>query len=86
MGLIEINPKNRKYTWTNKQEKLVLVKIDRVFISPLCDSAFPLARVKALERLPSDHNPLLVDTGDNVFYGKKRFRFKWWLEQDLLER
>jgi endonuclease/exonuclease/phosphatase family metal-dependent hydrolase len=63
MGLIEINPKNRKYTWTNKQEKPVLVKIDRVFISLLWDSAFPLARVKALERLPSDHNPLLVDTG-----------------------
>jgi hypothetical protein len=45
-------------------------------------SSFPLARVKALERLPSDHNPLLVDSGDNIFYRKKHFRFeKWWLEE-----
>jgi hypothetical protein len=42
---------------------------------------FPTARVKALDRVPSDHNPLLVDVDDNVFYGKKMFRFeKWWLE------
>ena len=28
------------------------------------EAAFPLVRVKALERSPSDHNPLLVDSGD----------------------
>lgn len=44
---------------------------------------FPLARVKALDKTPSDHNPLLVDLGDNMFYGKKRFCFeKWWLLED----
>jgi hypothetical protein len=42
-----------------------------------------LARVKALDRAPSDHNPLFLDLGDNVFYGKKRFRFeKWWLMEE----
>lgn len=39
--------------------------------------------MKALERLPSDHNPLVLNVGDNVSFGKKRFRFeKWWLEKE----
>jgi hypothetical protein len=59
------------------------LKIDRIFVSTEWESAFPLASVKALERLPSDHNPLLLNSGDNVSFGKKRFCFeKWWLEKD----
>jgi endonuclease/exonuclease/phosphatase family metal-dependent hydrolase len=50
-----------------------MAKIDRVLMSTGWEAAFPLARVKALERLSSDHNPLLVDSRDNVFFGKKRF-------------
>jgi hypothetical protein len=47
------------------------------------DSGFPLASVKRLDRIPSDHNPLVLETGSNVFFGKKRFRFeKWWLYQE----
>lgn len=60
-----------------------MARMIRVFVSSMWERTFPLARVKALERVPSDHNPLLVDTGDNLFFGKKRFRFeKWWLEQE----
>jgi hypothetical protein len=60
-----------------------MAKIDRIFVTTEWESAFPLARVKALERPPSDHNPLLVNSGDNTHFGKKRFRFeKWWLEKD----
>jgi hypothetical protein len=33
-------------------------------------AAFPTARVKALDRIPSDHNPLLVELGDNIFIVK----------------
>jgi hypothetical protein len=44
---------------------------------------FPLARVKTLDRLPSDHNPLLMDSGDSMARPKKKFRFeKWWLEKE----
>jgi hypothetical protein len=79
---MEISPTNKLYTWTNNQEKLVMAKIDRVFVSTEWETAFPLVRVKALNRLPSDHNPLLVDAGCNMNFGKKRFRFeKWWLEK-----
>lgn len=70
-ALIELDLRNRKFTWTNNQENLVMARIDRVFLSTDLEAAFPLARVKALDRIPSDHNPLLVDLGDNMFYGKK---------------
>ena len=44
---------------------------------------FPLAKVSLLDRFPSDHNPLLIEIGTNMFFGKKKFRFeKWWLEQE----
>jgi hypothetical protein len=79
-GLIELELRNRKYTWTNNQENVVIARLDRVFVSTELESVFPLARIKALDRTPSDHNPILIDLGDNLFYGKKRFRFeKWWL-------
>jgi plasmid maintenance system killer protein len=79
-GLIELDLRNRKYTWTNNQDNLVMARLDRVSVSTELETAFPLARIKALDRAPSDHNPILVDLGDNLFYGKKRFKFeKWWL-------
>jgi hypothetical protein len=82
-ALIEINPTNKKFTWTNNQEIPILAKIDRIFVSTSWEAAFPLASVKALDRPPSDHNPLVLNSGDNVCFGKKRFRFeKWWLEKD----
>jgi hypothetical protein len=82
-GLIELNLTNKAYTWTNNQKNLIMARIDRVFVTTDWEAAFPLARVKALERPPSDHNPLLVNLGDNVCFGKKKFRFvKWWPEKD----
>jgi endonuclease/exonuclease/phosphatase family metal-dependent hydrolase len=82
-SLIELNPRNKKFTWTNNQEYPILAKIDRIFISSGWEVSFPLASVKALDRLPSDHNPLLVDSRDNISFGKKGFRFeKWWLEKE----
>ncbi|KAJ1264667.1 hypothetical protein BS78_08G017500 [Paspalum vaginatum] len=80
-GLIELNPFNRRFTWINNQADPVSARLDRIFVSTEWESAFPFASVKALDRLPSDHNPLVLDTGNNVSFGKKKFRFeKWWLE------
>lgn len=56
-ALIELSASNKKYTWTNNQDFLVLAKIDRIFVTTAWEAAFPLVSVKALERLPSDHNP-----------------------------
>jgi hypothetical protein len=60
-----------------------MARIDRFFVTTEWEAAFPLARVKALERPPSDHNPLLLNARDNMFFGKKKFRFeKWWLSKE----
>jgi len=77
-GLIEFSTSNKSFTWTNKQDIPTFAKIDRIFVTTEWESAFPLASVKALERLPSDHNPLVLNSGDNVSFGKKRFRFEKW--------
>ena len=82
-ALIEINPTNKKFTWTNNQEVPILAKIDRIFVSTSWEAGFPMDSVKALDRAPSDHNPLVINSGDNICFGKKRFRFeKWWLEKE----
>ena len=40
-GLIELDPSNKHYTWTNNQENVVLAKIERIFISTDWEAAFP---------------------------------------------
>lgn len=82
-GLLELNAPNRKFTWSNNQENLVMAKLDRIFVSTDWISSFPLSTVNCLDRFPSDHNPLVLDFGVNMFFGKKYFRFeKWWLQQE----
>ncbi|KAJ1283589.1 hypothetical protein BS78_03G139500 [Paspalum vaginatum] len=75
-ALIDLDHSN--VTETNNQETLVKARLYRILVSHSWDAVFPLARVKILERPPSDHNPLLIDIGVNVFYGKKGFIFEKW--------
>jgi hypothetical protein len=81
-GLIEINPSNRKFTWSNNQRNLIQTKLDRVFISTEWEAAFPLVRVVRLAKSISDHVPLLVDTGGDCTKMKKFRTEKWWLERN----
>lgn len=75
-GLVELDLSNKQYTWTNNQENMVMARIDRIFVSTEWERAFPLARFKALNRLPSDHNPLLVELDCNMSFGKKGLGLK----------
>jgi hypothetical protein len=60
-GLIELNPSNRKFTWSNNQDNLILAKLDRIFVSTNFDRMFPLSRVLALAaKGVSDHNPFSI--------------------------
>jgi hypothetical protein len=82
-GLIEINSSNKMYTWTNNQDTPVLAKLDRIIATTDWEANFPLSKVKTLDRIPSDHNPLLLDTGTDMSIPKKKFRLeKWWLEKE----
>jgi endonuclease/exonuclease/phosphatase family metal-dependent hydrolase len=78
LGLIEINPSVRKFTWTNNQKNLILAKLDRVFITTKWEAIFPLVRVLGLPKNISDHAPLLVDSRGNYRLGKKKSRFEKW--------
>jgi hypothetical protein len=60
----------------------MMAKLDTIFVSNCWESAFPLVRVIALRKDVSDHNPILVNSGNNFSCEKKKFRFeKWWLER-----
>jgi hypothetical protein len=81
-GLIEHNPHNRKFTWSNNQENTILAKLDRFFATTDWEATFPLLKVTTLANGIINHNPLLIDLGDNFSFSKKKFRFeKWWLER-----
>lgn len=61
-----------------------MAKLDRIFASTDWEANFPLTRVKALNKLPSEqYNPLLLDIGEDLSRPKKKFRFgKWWPEKE----
>jgi len=57
--------------------------LDRVFCSTDFDLKFPLATCRALPKGPSDHTPVLWDSGEGFLFPKSRFKFeKWWLQHD----
>lgn len=58
--LKEIHLQNRKYTWSNKREKTMLVKLDRVFCNEAWDVHFKNHVLRALSTSFSDHCPLLL--------------------------
>jgi endonuclease/exonuclease/phosphatase family metal-dependent hydrolase len=74
--LREIHMLGGLYTWSNKQRNPTLEKLDRILMSPDWELLFPLVIVIRLVRDQSDHNPLVLDTGDNIVLPKKRcFKF-----------
>lgn len=84
-NLLEISLTNRKFTWANNQDNLVMSLIDRVFSSTDFDQHFSFATISALPKTPSDHIPILWEEGDDSVLEKLRFKFeKWWLQQDGL--
>jgi endonuclease/exonuclease/phosphatase family metal-dependent hydrolase len=72
MGLIKVNPGNRKFTWANNHRNLISAKIDRIFITNDWEVAYPLIKVSCLPKSISDHTPLLLESGDNCTFGKKK--------------
>jgi hypothetical protein len=81
-GLLELNGVNRRFTWSNNQVIPILAKLDRIFVSTDWERALTLAKVTTLAKGISDHNPLLIDLGDNCSFSKKKFIFeKWWLKR-----
>jgi exonuclease III len=79
MSLREINRAGARFTWTNRQLCPIRCVLDRVFVSPAWEAAFPFCSVTAITRIGSDHNPLLLDSGEVTVRRPPRFFFQtWW--------
>jgi hypothetical protein len=57
--------------------------IDRFFCNLEVDSIFPLASIRALSRLASDHTPIIWDAGLSSIPAPSGYEFeKWWLMRE----
>ena len=81
--LREVHQAGARFTWSNNQELPIRVVLDRVLISGECESLFPLLGIQAITRLGSDHNALLLDSGETENIRSRVFRFEpSWLLQE----
>jgi hypothetical protein len=82
-SLLEVKLSCRKFTWGNNQDNLIMSTIDRFFCNPEVDSIFPLASIRALPRLASDHTPIIWDAGLSSIPAPSGYKFeKWWLMRE----
>ena len=82
LGLHEIDRVDARFTWTNRQAAPTQSVLDRVLVSPEWDLRCPLASLRAITRIGSDHVPLLLSSSDERPSIPPRFRFEtFWLSQ-----
>jgi hypothetical protein len=80
LGLIEHTLKGQAFTWCNKQQNILLERLDWFFVSNAWSIEWPSTYAKTLTRDTSDHVPcvILVQTG---IPKPKLFRFEiFWFE------
>jgi hypothetical protein len=81
-SLRELHRSGSRYTWTNKQNPPIMCVLDRVLVSNAWEDRYNLSTVVTAPRLGSDHNPLMLDTGDILSFQQHYFRFSaHWLNQ-----
>ncbi|CAE6132178.1 unnamed protein product [Arabidopsis arenosa] len=75
-GLQEFRTFGGPYTWIgNRSCGTIKSKLDRVLASADWQEQYPKAKVQLLDWCGSDHKPLLLQTEDNKWRGKKLFRY-----------
>ena len=73
--LRELQRSGSRYIWSNKRIMPVQSVLDRVFVNNAWKNKFCLVTVYAPTRIGSDHNPLVVDTGERQVTTPKYFRY-----------
>lgn len=58
--VLDVELKNRAYTWSSKRPSPSFSRIDRIFLSTHWNLNFPIIELRALETIVSDHVPLLL--------------------------
>ena len=86
-GLIDIPLFGGNYTWSNNQEMVSMLRINRFLYTVDWDEGFITISQKRLVRLTSDHFPIMLECG-SILRGRQPFRFEnMWLKADgFLER
>ncbi|KAH7674505.1 RNA-directed DNA polymerase protein [Dioscorea alata] len=97
LGLLEPPSVGRMFTWTNGQENIAWVKLDRFLVNSAWAVRFPRMIQNSLPRVGSDHVPIRLEVG-NHRSSPRPFRFelvwlttegfqdivhRWWQEPDL---
>lgn len=72
--LLDLSPNNFSYTWSNFQEKEILVKLDRFLISPAWEAHYPTSVCIRKSRIVYDHIPICLNT-KRPGWGHFPFRF-----------
>jgi hypothetical protein len=55
---------DRKFLWTNSKAVPTFEKLDRILVTTEWEEKIPLTMVQALTRGLSNHNPLLLNSGE----------------------
>ena len=86
-NLREIPLGGLKFTWSNKQINPVLVKLDRFLVSTEWEEKFPSCSAHGLTRVGSDHNPIIIDSRDQIHSKPRYFYFEnnWFLQPGFEE-
>ncbi|GJY09459.1 RNA-directed DNA polymerase, eukaryota, reverse transcriptase zinc-binding domain protein [Tanacetum coccineum] len=80
-GLVDLPIGGRCFTWMNKAGSK-LSKLDRLLISEDVIDLLPDIRITALDRIWSDHNPILLHV-DKIDFGPSPFKlYNSWLLRD----
>lgn len=82
VGLVDVQLKNRQYTWSNKRPRPTFSKLDLVFTSAEWQINYPVVQLEALEMVVSDHAPLIL-TCKNLATRPRSHKIEiFWLKYD----
>jgi exonuclease III len=80
LHLSEVVRTGARFTWSNKQHNPVRSVLNRVLVSPVWETNFPLMSLCAEPSIGSDHTPLIFSSGEDSNPRISRFLFeKSWL-------
>lgn len=88
LEVIEIQPSNGRFSWSNFRQISSLARLDRCFVNTSWHKIYPLTICSFLSRVTSDHTPLKIDMLPHPKRNKgvrKPFRFNniWYSYPDF---
>ncbi|KAJ4798488.1 RNA-directed DNA polymerase (reverse transcriptase)-related family protein [Rhynchospora pubera] len=84
--LLDVPLEEKRFTWSNKQPIPVMSRLDRVLLSGVWNSHYPLIKLLPLATVVSDHTPLLLKCRQLTTIPKP-FRMElFWLHNEHAQR